>query len=80
MEGANILQAYCHVKRFSDIVLTDTDHAFDYGRISAFELEMAEPPLPVLRYARAAGVHMEDIANDELNCRRSFPATLGIKA
>jgi len=40
----------------------------DYRRISEFELGEAEPPLPVLlQYAHAAGVHMEDIVDDELD-------------
>ena len=44
------------------------DDLIDYRRISEFELGEAEPPLPVLlQYAHIAGVHMEDIVDDELN-------------
>ena len=39
-----------------------------YTRISKFEHNQLEPPLPVLlQYARVAGVHMEDIVDDELD-------------
>lgn len=40
----------------------------DYKRISEYELGRNEPPLAVLlKYARVAGVHMEDIVDDEMN-------------
>ena len=53
------------------------DDAIDYRRISEFELGEAEPPLPVLlEYARAAGVHMEDIADDELNLPPKLPGNV----
>ena len=46
----------------------------DYRRISEFELGDAEPPLPVLlQYARIAGVHMEDIVDDELDLPARIP-------
>src|SRR2546427_12459623 len=46
----------------------------DYRRVSEFELGEAEPPLPVLlQYARAAGVHMEDIVDDELDLPERLP-------
>jgi transcriptional regulator with XRE-family HTH domain len=49
----------------------------DYRRISEFELGEAEPPLPVLlQYARAAGVHMEDIVDDELDLPAGLPGTV----
>jgi len=53
------------------------DEAIDYRRISEFELGMAEPPLPVLlEYARAAGVHMEDIVDDELDLPSKLPGSV----
>ena len=40
----------------------------DYRRISEFERGTTEPHLSVLlEYARAAGVHLEDIVDDELD-------------
>lgn len=43
------------------------EDAMDYRRISEFERGTTEPHLSVLlQYARAAGVHMEDIVDDEL--------------
>jgi transcriptional regulator with XRE-family HTH domain len=53
------------------------DDAIDYRRISEFELGEAEPPLPVLlQYARAAGVHMEDIVDDELDLPSKLPGNV----
>jgi len=47
----------------------------DYRRISEFERGDAEPPLPVLlKYAHIAGVHMEDIVDDELDLPKKLPA------
>jgi transcriptional regulator with XRE-family HTH domain len=46
----------------------------DYRRISEFELGQAEPPLPVLlQYARIAGVHMEDLVDDDLDLPTKLP-------
>ncbi|HEV7474820.1 MAG TPA: helix-turn-helix transcriptional regulator [Pyrinomonadaceae bacterium] len=46
----------------------------DYRRISEFELEDGEPPLPVLlKYARIAGVYIEDIVDDELDLPAKLP-------
>ena len=40
------------------------EEAIYYNRISDYELNKRIPPLPlVLEYARAAGVHMEDIVD-----------------
>jgi transcriptional regulator with XRE-family HTH domain len=42
--------------------------------ISKYELDQNEPPLKVLlQYARVAGVHMEDIADDELDLPEKLP-------
>jgi transcriptional regulator with XRE-family HTH domain len=45
-----------------------------YTRISKFERDELEPPLQVLlQYARAAGVHMEDIVDDDLDLPDRLP-------
>jgi len=45
----------------------------DYTAISKYEIGRNEPPLMILlQYARAAGVHMEDLVDDELD----LPASL----
>ena len=45
-----------------------------YTRISDYERGKRVPPLPlVLEYARAAGVHMEDIVDDELDLPARLP-------
>jgi transcriptional regulator with XRE-family HTH domain len=50
------------------------EDSIDYRRISEFELGDAEPPLPVLlRYARVAGIHLEDIVDDELDLPDKLP-------
>jgi len=48
-----------------------------YTRISRFELDQLEPPLPVLlQYARVAGVHVEDIIDDELDLPPKLPGNI----
>jgi transcriptional regulator with XRE-family HTH domain len=45
-----------------------------FKRISKYELDQNEPPLSVLlQYARLAGVHMEDLADDELDLPDKLP-------
>ncbi|HKP72201.1 MAG TPA: helix-turn-helix transcriptional regulator, partial [Pyrinomonadaceae bacterium] len=45
----------------------DVETEITYHRISEYELNKSEPTLMVLlQYARVAGVHMEDLADDEL--------------
>lgn len=47
----------------------------DYYRISEFESGKGEPSLIVLlEYARAAGVRMEDIVDDEIDLPAMLPA------
>ena len=49
-----------------------------FGRnyISAFELETREPPLPVLLgYARAAGVWLDVLVDDDLDLPKKMPIT-----
>ena len=49
----------------------------DYTTISKYELDKNEPPLTILlSYARAAGVHMEDIADDELDLPAKLPGNV----
>jgi transcriptional regulator with XRE-family HTH domain len=59
------------------------DDAIFYNRVSDYELNKRIPPLPlILEYARAAGVHMEDIVDDELDLPDRLPGKVryeGIK-
>ncbi|MGA9997145.1 MAG: helix-turn-helix transcriptional regulator [Pyrinomonadaceae bacterium] len=51
-----------------------------YNRISDYELGNREPPLPVLlQYARVAGVHMEDLVDDELDLPDKLPGPVNYK-
>lgn len=53
------------------------EDVLDYQRISEFELGTNEPPLVILlRYARVAGVHMEDLVDDELELPDELPSTV----
>jgi transcriptional regulator with XRE-family HTH domain len=53
------------------------EDAMDYRRISEFERGTTEPHLSVLlEYARAAGVHMEDIVDDELDLPAKLPGNV----
>lgn len=46
-----------------------------YPQISGYESGKREPPLPILlRYARAAGVPMEVLADDELDLPAKLPS------
>lgn len=48
-----------------------------YTRISKFERDELEPTLPVLlQYARVAGVHMEDVVDDELDLPAKLPGNV----
>jgi transcriptional regulator with XRE-family HTH domain len=47
-----------------------------YNRISDYELGRREPPLPILlRYARAAGVPIEVLVDDELDLPEKLPGS-----
>ena len=49
----------------------------EYANISKYELGRNEPPLStLLKYARIAGVHMEDIVDDELNLPEKLPSNV----
>jgi transcriptional regulator with XRE-family HTH domain len=49
----------------------------DYTMISKYELDKNEPPLEILlQYARVAGVHMEDIADDVTDLPKKLPGNV----
>ena len=51
------------------------EDVLDYKRISEYELGKNEPPLAVLlRYARAAGVCVDVLIDDELDLPAKLPA------
>jgi transcriptional regulator with XRE-family HTH domain len=53
---------------------TGFEDSIFYTRISDYELGKRVPPLPlVLQYARIAGVHIEDIIDDELDLPAKLP-------
>ena len=53
------------------------EDGMDYRSISEFERGTTEPHLSVLlEYARAAGVHMEDIVDDELDLPEKLPGNV----
>ena len=48
-----------------------------YGRISEYEAGRREPVLmTILQYARVAGVHMEDIVDDDLDLPPKLPGNV----
>ena len=56
------------------------EEQMDYRRISEFERGTTEPHLTVLlQYARAAGVHMEDIVDAELELPAKLPGNVKYK-
>ncbi len=56
------------------------DDEISFKRISKYELDQNEPPLLVLmHYARLAGVHMEDIVDDELDLPAKLPGPVNYK-
>ena len=45
-----------------------------YKQISKYELDITEPPLIILlRYAQVAGVHVEDIIDDNIDLPKNIP-------
>ena len=49
----------------------------EYNRISDYEVGTSEPTLMILlRYAYAAGVHMEALVDDELDLPDKLPGTI----
>ena len=61
----------------------EKDESMHYGRISEYEGGKREPTLMmILQYARVAGVHIEDIVDDELDLPEKLPGNVryqGIK-
>ncbi len=52
----------------------DAEDLIAYSQISQYETGRREPPLTILlQYARAAGVSMETLADDELNLPDRLP-------
>ncbi len=55
----------------------EMEERLHYGRISEYESGKREPTLTtVLQYARVAGVHMEDIVDDELDLPTKLPGSI----
>jgi transcriptional regulator with XRE-family HTH domain len=53
------------------------EEAVEYTNISKYELGRNEPPLStLLSYARVAGVHMEDIVDDEMDLPEKLPGNV----
>lgn len=51
-----------------------------YTRISDYELNKRVPPLPlILQYPHVAGVHLEDIVDDELELPERLPGNVSYK-
>ncbi|HVG32105.1 MAG TPA: helix-turn-helix domain-containing protein [Pyrinomonadaceae bacterium] len=54
----------------------DVENMIEYHTISKYELGKNEPPLIILlRYARVAGVYVEDLIDDELDLPEKLPGT-----
>lgn len=52
----------------------EVEDLISYKQLSKYELGITEPPLIVLlRYARVAGIHMEDLVDDEINLPARLP-------
>ena len=55
----------------------DVEDEISHKLISKYELDQNEPTLMVLlQYARVAGVHMEDIVDDELDLPDKLPGNV----
>jgi transcriptional regulator with XRE-family HTH domain len=55
----------------------DVEDQIEYTTISKYELDKNEPPLSILlRYAQIAGVHMEDLVDDELDLPTRLPGNV----
>ena len=51
-----------------------------YGRISEYEQDKREPTLiTLLAYARVAGVHLEDIVDDDFELPRKLPGNVNYR-
>lgn len=55
----------------------NVEDQIDYTTISKYELDKNEPPLSILlRYAQIAGIHMEDLVDDELDLPTKLPGNV----
>ena len=55
----------------------ELEDSLHYGRISEYEGGKREPSLTtLLQYARAAGVHMEDLVDDQLALPAELPGPI----
>ena len=77
-----LAQKLLHIRRSLDLSQSELHKALgfegeeeiSYTRISAYERNKYDPPLPVLvEYARVARVHLEDIADDRVDLPESLP-------
>ena len=58
----------------------EVEEEIPFKRISKYELDQNEPPLSVLlQYARVAGLHMEDLVDDELDLPDKLPGPVRYK-
>ncbi len=56
------------------------ENEIEYTNISKYELGRNEPPLStLLKYARVAAVHLEDIVDDELDLPEKLPGKVKYK-
>jgi transcriptional regulator with XRE-family HTH domain len=54
----------------------DAESLIVYSQISQYETDTREPPLQILlRYARVAGVYVEDLIDDELDLPEKLPGS-----
>jgi transcriptional regulator with XRE-family HTH domain len=57
------------------------EEEIDYNRISDYERNKYDPPLPVLaEYARVAQIHLEVIVDDRLDLPETLPGTVKYEA
>ena len=55
----------------------DAEELMHYGRISDYELGKREPALWILlAYARVAGIHLEDIVDDNISLPLELPGNV----
>jgi transcriptional regulator with XRE-family HTH domain len=55
----------------------EADEFITYTQISKYESGLREPPLQILlRYARVAGIHLEVLADDELDLPEKLPGNV----
>lgn len=58
----------------------EREHEMHYGRISEYEAGRREPTLMILlQYARLAGVHLEDIVDDQFDLPQKLPGKVKYK-